>query len=172
MRKVAFAMILMATFGMGVPFALAGGWWWVLVCIIAAMLWLWPSKFAAHRRPTISFLILAGVGGAGALIGHPPVWQLTSFVALLMAWDLDHYQRTYRAFADHLVHKNQINPLFYAHLKRLGIIAGLGWCLGMVALHIRIQINFALALLFAFLIILGLRELVQYLVQLRFSQND
>ena len=172
MRKIAVGMILIAAFGMGLPFALVGHWWGFLVGMLLAVLWLWPSANGVNSRPAIIFLILASMGALGSLLGHPPAWQLTSFLFLLTAWDIDYYQRTHQIFADQPAQKNRVNTLFYAHLKRLGIIAGLGWCLGMLALNIHIQINFALALFFAFLIILGLREFVRYLAQLRFSQHD
>jgi hypothetical protein len=54
--------------------------------------------------------------------------------------------------------------LFYAHLKRLVILAGLGWAIGLVALNMRTQINFSVALLLIFMMIVSLRQVARYLV--------
>jgi hypothetical protein len=86
-------------------------------------------------------------------------------VLLLVAWDLDHYTRVHQEFEKDQTNIKTASTLFYAHLKRLGVIAGLGWCLGILALNLRVQISFFVALVLISLAILGLRQVTRYLIR-------
>jgi len=162
MRKLAIFAMVSGFLGIGIRYALDGRWEVAGGCLLAGVLWLFPSQRMVNQRAAISLLYLAGAGGAGVFMGYEPVWLLTHFVILLMAWDLDHFTRALYLFTAEPGEKD-IWPPFYIHLKRLGIVAGIGWSLGMLALYIRISTSFAAALLLGLLVFFGLRGIVHFL---------
>jgi hypothetical protein len=173
MRKAAITAILIASLSIGLPYAFNGQWWGLVIALLAGSLWCYglppyQTRPAHHRKgnlsPTLSFLTLAGFGSVGVFFGYSEIWALTSFVLLLIAWDLEHYTQILQSFEDQEPNKNTVLELYYAHLKRLAILAGVGWGTGLVALTIRIQINLSFALLLIFVMIIGLRQVARYLV--------
>ena len=173
MRKTALIAILIAALSIGLPYAFNRRWWGLIMPLLAGSLWFFGLP-PYHTRPAdqrkgnlssaLSFFTLAGFGSAGIFFGYSPIWALTSFVLLLIAWDLNHYTQIHQAFKDQESNKKTVLELFYAHLQRLAILAGLGWGLGLLALNIRTQINFTIALLLIFVMITSLRQVARYLV--------
>jgi hypothetical protein len=162
-RRIAYLAIVAASLGGGVQYALDDRWWVVLACGLAGALWLLQSKYGAELRPTVSLLFLAGVGGVGTFLSYNPVWLLTNLVVTLIAWDLDHFTRDLQQFSMGQTRNTEEPALFRAHLKRLGIVVILGWCLGVVALNAQISLNFTGALILSLLALLSLRQVVRYL---------
>ena len=165
MRRVAVIAIVSGSLGMGGQYAVDGRWGMVLACLLAGALWLFPSQYGAGQRPTISLLFLAGAGGAGVYLEYAPVWLLTHFVILLIAWDLDHFTRVLQQFSRDHAREKEPSALFHAHLRRLGMVAGLGWCLGMAALYVRVPTRFAGALALGLLVFLSLQGIVRFFDQ-------
>jgi hypothetical protein len=163
MRRVAYLAIVAASLGTGLQYALDDRWWVVLACGLVGALWLLQSKYGAELRPTVSLLFLAGVGGVGTFFSYNPVWLLTNLLVALIAWDLDHFTRDYQQFSVGQARESDDPALFKAHLKRLGIVAMLGWSLGVVALNVQFSLNFASALTLSLLALLSLRQIVRYL---------
>ncbi len=163
MRKVAMISIAVCSIGMGLPYALKGQWWGLFACLLAGVLWCYPSRNHAKRRSTISLSILAFMGILGIYFNHPQLWSLTSFVFLLISWDLDHYTLVFQKFEKQSASENASSVLFYTHLKYLFLFAGLGWCFGLVALNLRFQISFSVALVLIVLLIYSLRQVARYL---------
>ena len=87
------------------------------------------------------------------------------FVLLLVAWDLEHFSLVFQEFEEEPNSKKMASTLFVAHLKHLGILSGLGWILGLVALNIQIQMNFAIAVTLVLLMIFGLRQVTRSINQ-------
>ena len=173
MRKAAMAVILIASLSIGLPYMLNGRWWGLILTLLTGSFWCYSSLTyrarsnhhqSATLSSTLSFFVLAGFGIAGIFFGHHQVWMLTNFVLLLIAWDLDHYTRVLLTYEDQHSNKKIILELFYAHLKRLAILAGLGWGIGLAALNIRTPLNFSMALLLTFVMIASLRQVARYLV--------
>ena len=204
MRKIAIFAMVSSFLGIGIRYALDGRWEVAGGCLLAGILWLFPSQKWVNQRAAISLLYLAGAGGAGVFMGYEPVWLLTHFVILLMAWDLDHFTRALHPLTSERVTSRRFGsgdlrsflhlreslfprpklqespqtiemistrgekglwPPFYAHLKRLGIVAGIGWSLGMFALTVRLPTSFAAALLLGLLVFFSLRGIVRFLGQ-------
>jgi hypothetical protein len=163
MRRIAYLAIVAASLGTGLQYALDDRWWVVLACGLAGALWLLQSKYGVELRPTVSLVFLVGVGGVGTFLSYNPVWLLTNLVVALIAWDLDHFTRDYQQFSLGQARKSDNPALFGAHLKRLGIVAMLGWSLGVVALNVQISLNFTGALILGLLALLSLRQVVRYL---------
>ncbi len=57
---------------------------------------------------------------------------------------------------EHAPHQVRARHLERAHLKRLGITAGLGWLLGALALGVRLNFSFTGALALGLLLVLSL----------------
>jgi hypothetical protein len=163
MRRVAYLAIVAASLGCGFPYALDNRWWVVMACGLAGALWLLQSKYGTDLRPTVSLLFLAGVGCAGTYLNYNPVWLLTNLVVTLIAWDLDNFARDFQQFSMGQTRKTDEMPLVRAHLKRLGIVAMLGWSLGFVACNVQISLNFTGALILGLLALLSLRQVVRLL---------
>jgi hypothetical protein len=151
--------------GIGSQFALDGRWWIALACGLAGVLWAPRSRFGAKLRATVSLLFLTGVVGVGIILGYNSIGLLTNMVVTLVAWDLDHFSRDLQQFAmDQALEKGKMT-MFNAHLKRLGIVVGLGWFLGVIALNIQISINFTVALVIGLLGLLSLLQVMRLFIQ-------
>jgi hypothetical protein len=103
------------------------------------------------------------VGGPGLRVGWCSVVAPINLLVALIAWDLDHFTRDYQQFSVGQARESDDPALFKAHLKRLGIVAMLGWSLGVVALNVQFSLNFASALTLSLLALLSLRQIVRYL---------
>jgi len=165
MHKAAMSAIVVVSLGMGLPYALNEQWLGFLACILTGALWAYPSPYFAGPRSTVSLLLLAVFGSFGVFLGQSQLWLLTSLVILLIAWDLDHYTRIFQEFDKNQAGGQKSTELFTSHLKQLGLIAGSGWILGVVALNIRIQISFSVALFVTLLMVLSLRHVARNLTQ-------
>jgi hypothetical protein len=151
-----------ASLGVGFPFALDGRWWVVLACGLVGALWLLLSNRDAELRPTASFLFLIGACGAGTFLSYNSVWLLTNLVVTLIAWDLDRFTREFQLTSKGQPSNKNEQAVFRAHLKRLGIVVLLGWSLGVVALNVRISLNFVSAMILVTLLLLSLRQVVSF----------
>jgi hypothetical protein len=164
MRKIALMMIMVVTISIGIPFGINGQWWGVIACSLTGILWLLPTRFYSNLRTAMCLLGFSFLGVLGFLFGHSPWLLLTNFVLLLIAWDLDHYSYIFYNYEQDQDNRKMARLHFYAHLKRLGLLAALGWLLGALAMNIRIQINFSIALLFILLVFLFLRQVARTLI--------
>ena len=171
MCKVVILAIVIASLGMGSQYALDDRWWIALACGLAGVLWLPRSRFVAKLRAVISLLFLTGVGVAGIILRYNLIGLLTNIVILLVAWDLDHFSRDLHQFVmDQDLEKDKM-ILFKSHLKRLGIVLGLGWILGVIALNLQIAINFTVALVLGLLGILSLLQVMRLFIQESHVEN-
>ena len=90
---------------------------------------------------------------------QPGFWLISALVAALIAWDLDHFANI---LDDAAAIRDEAN-LKRRHLLRLGIVSGLGWLLGIVALNVRITFGFSLTLLLGLLLIVSLAGAIRYI---------
>jgi hypothetical protein len=166
MRKIAILGIIGITLGISLPYGIKGQWWGFIGCLLAGSLWLIQSPYRAHQRANLILFVLAGFAAFGLIFDHSQLWTLTNIIFLLVVWDLDHYTWRVYEFEKDRTNQKMAKLLFTAHLKRLGIVAGLGWCFGLLALNIRFQITFTIALVLILLMVFGLRQVARYVVNL------
>lgn len=160
MRRVALLAMVSGALGLGVQFAVDGRWQMGLVCLLAGGIWMVPAPYH-QRRATVGLLVLVGAGVAGVFLDYSPVWLLTQFVLLVIAWDLDHFTRLLEPFTHDHLREKEVTGQFYAHLRRLGGVAGAAWVLGMVALTVRISTSFVVTLILGLMMFFGLRGLMR-----------
>lgn len=136
--------ILLAAGSLGLGYALAGLWLGIVLIIILGILWLLETKQQKRDWPASGFLVcFIGVAIAGIHLNAGADWMLLGVIASLSAWDLHHFVLRLT-----LVQKSEITEkLEYAHLRRLLIVDCLGLVLAGVALMIKIEIGFGIALL-------------------------
>ncbi len=154
MRIRAFVAIVIgsATLGLAAGYAVTGRWIWVMAILLVGLVWLTEPWHGGRWVATLAVLFFTAVAAVGILLGQTEFWLLTSLVAVLVAWDLDH-------FGNHLSDVSDVRgetDLIISHSRRLGFIAGLGWLLGVVALSVRIRLHFVLTLALALLIVIAL----------------
>jgi hypothetical protein len=105
---------------------------------------------------------LIGLGSAGVYLEYNPLWLLTYFVILLIAWDLNRFARVLERYGGENTNLNEAAVLIPVHLKRLGLITGVGWVLGAAALNLQFTANFLVALILSLLIFVGLLLVLRY----------
>ena len=108
-----------------------------------------------------SAALAASVGAAanGLQLWGGDIWAPVGLIAALSAWDLDH-------LTQRLMNASQVgerHDLERRHLWRLLVVDGLGLLLTEVALHIRVRLDFGLALLLGLLSIVGLSQAIRFL---------
>jgi hypothetical protein len=169
-RKFAFASIIFAALGVGLPYVLDQQLWAALVCLLATLLWLNAVRRESESSANFSFLVLAVLLALGVLLRYPPLWLLTDFAVLLIAWDLTRFASVLQQFSPGPDHMVEHRVLIFSHMKRLGLMVGLGWSLGVLALNVRFSLGFAGALLLGFLVFFSLQAILRNLP--RESQSD
>jgi hypothetical protein len=163
MRKVALVFIILAVLGVGLPYALNLQLWAVVICVLAALLWLDAVRQEIEPRANFSFLGLAVLLALGVILRYPPLWLITDFAVLLIAWDLTHFANVLRQFSPEPDRMIDHRALILAHTKRLGMMVGLGWALGVLALNMRFSLGFTSALLLGFLVFFSLQAILRNL---------
>jgi hypothetical protein len=88
--------------------------------------------------------------------------MLIVMVATLGAWDLDHF--LYRLSG--IDHVDYSTGLGRDHLRRLGMVEGLGFLAGLLALTIHTHIPFGWTALLVLLAVIGVRWLIGYVHRL------
>jgi hypothetical protein len=129
-----------------------------LVLGFLAALWLaaqarrlaWPNGF---------FLFLFLIAGAAAFFTGAPYWLLLiGGVAALGAWDLYAFLQRLGS-AERVAHETGLEG---QHLRRLGLIEGIGLLLALMAITIRTNISFWWEALIVLVAIIGIARLVVY----------
>jgi hypothetical protein len=161
MRKIAVILILGLTIILAAPFLLHSHWWGATLCLIAAFLWLIPIQHFEKLRISLALAIFVFCGMVGIFLEHSSVLTLTSFVLLLITWDMDWYTRANQIYIHDPINAETAWQFFISHLNRVLIITGIGWTLGFAAMYIRVQINFGFALLLIAILILSLQQVVR-----------
>ena len=148
LRRFFWVAVALAAGGPGLGAAFQGLWPITLLVLVAGALWL-----GARRRRWLAgwswALCMAGLVAA-TWLGVGMGWLLPGMVGALAAWDLDAFGSRLAQWA----HIENERRLIHAHLRRLGAVSGIGLLLG-AALFIRVQLSFGLALIIAFLAVLG-----------------
>lgn len=159
MQKILVAAIGLATLPLAASYAWHAEWAWVAFIVLVGLLWLTEVKHGQRWLPTFGLLSFATLAAIGIIWTFSAFWLLTSLVAALCAWDLSHFSHRLNDIAD-IRHQAQY---IRAHLQRLGMIAALGWLLGLIALNLRLTVGFISALALAFLVMISLSGIIRYL---------
>jgi hypothetical protein len=147
-----------AALALGIGYALTSLWIGSVAAVLAGIAWLLAYAVALptrlHDALWLLFMLLAGVGLLLAL----PAWlMLIAVVAALCAWDLAHLAARLRG----VQRIDQPARLVGAHLRRLGLSAGLGLLLGGLALSVRVGLDFGSATLLALAALILLSQAVR-----------
>ena len=165
MRNIARLTIAAVSLGLSAQYALDGRWWVVLICGLVGALWITASAERANPWRRLGLLVFAGVGGAGVYGGHAPVWLLTNFILLLIAWDLDHFSRVLEFYGRGPAQEEEETAIIRFHLIRLGVIAALGWAGGVLTIGMRLSTPFLAAVGLSALVFFGLLQGILYFGQ-------
>ena len=142
---------------LALAFVRSGRMYTVWPVVILAALWLWGHYRRWHGVADIAFSGLVFMVIVGALTGLSVMWLLLAVVTALLAWDVDHFIRRVDR-ADFIL----LEPvLVRQHRRRLGWVLGLGSALAWMGLRAKIELNFALALFLALLVVVGLSGVVK-----------
>ncbi len=157
MRTLIAVVIGLATLGLAAGYVATERWTWVAGILVVALLWLAESWHGARWVASSALLLFTGAAVVGVFLDLPTLWLFTSLVAVLVAWDLDR-------FANHLDDVPEVRDetaLTTSHVRRLGVVTGLGWILGLVALNVRFTFDFVVTLALALLVIVALSRAVR-----------
>jgi hypothetical protein len=159
MRTLFILNVGLAMVALGASFALSTGWGWVIATGFIGLLWLTGAWQGQTGTSTMGLFFFAAAAAVGVILRLPTAWLLSSLVAALVAWDLHHFMHYLSQISD----VRDKRALIKGHLWRLGIVAGLGWLLGVVALSVQITFDFIWALALGLLVITSLSGVIRYL---------
>lgn len=159
MQKILAAAIGLATLPLAATYGWHAEWAWVAFIVLVGLLWLTEARHGQRWLATVGLLCFATLAAVGIISTFSAFWLLTSLVAALCAWDLSHFTHKLNDITDIRKQEQYIR----AHLQRLGIVAALGWLLGLVALNLQLTVGFISALALAFLVIISLSGIIRYL---------
>lgn len=110
--------------------------------------WNWFSPWA--------LLVVVISAAYGLWIELPFGWMMLGAIGGLLAWDLTDFSKrlSYAAPSD------DVAGMQRRHLARVGIVAGLGGLLGLIAFVVRIQLPFEVVAGLVILTVLGLARLI------------
>ena len=150
---------ILAASTLGLGYALNGLWGGALLALAVGILWLIGQRYGGGWVAFMSLALFVGMAAAGLELRWGAGWTLLGIVAALSAWDLDH-------LAQRLRHAEQVREerrLERQHLWRLLSVDGLGLLFAAIALGIRIELGFGLALILGLLAVVGLSQALRFL---------
>lgn len=160
MMKIAIAIATAcASLILAILYAWAEMWVWAAAILLLGVLWLAQSWHGQRWLPTLALLLLILAALMGAFFNLSSFWLLTSLVAALIAWDLDYFSST----LDDAPDIRDEASLKRRHFQRLGIVAGLGWLMGVAALNVRFTFGFSLTLLLGLVLIASLGGAIRHI---------
>ena len=159
-KTFAFGSTAVATVSLIIGAALSGSWRTALGAAAVGVL----SAVAISRewgRPVggLSFAGLVSLAVGAVLAGTHPLWSLLGVTAALVSWDL-HTFRSRLASVDTVT---QPGVLVRKHLRRLAVVALIGFGLGAAAVLVRVNYGIATVVGLAVLAALGLSQVISQL---------
>ncbi len=158
LERLAYAGVGVAALSFGLGSGIGARWALVFISVGLALLWLLGQRY---QRLFVGYLAMLGfvaAAMAAVLVGAPTFWLLLSIVATLVAWDLDRFRQRLRS-AERVVDED---TMVRAHLRRLGVVAGVGLVCGGVALSFELTLAFGWVLVLAVLALLGLSRAIRF----------
>ncbi len=145
--------------------SLAWGYWqvglaavvrWILLFGLAWLVAVW-QRWRWFSTIGLALSFLAAALGLWFL-NFAPGWMFAGAIGALMAWDLTYFRYRLR-YAGSEAEKRGMEG---RHLVRLSVLALLGFLLASLAMAVKLEFNFAWALLLAVVSILGVLQLVRW----------
>ncbi len=136
--------------------------------IMLCALWL-PAMYYGWQRLS-GWLLLGWLSWVafGLWLNQAPYWFIFSAAGALAAWDLHEFSGQIRNYAGVRIS----NEMVFKHLIRLGLVTLVGITLAILALVVKLQLRFGLALFLGFWVFVGLAQLVQSLRQRSSEDKD
>ena len=157
LQRLAGIGLLVSTLLTALPLALAGSWILALAALLLPLLWL-----GARRRgwPEVDNLLLAALTLLALLMlareATAPAVPLAALSAALVAWAA----AAVGALFDEAGDVPDREAMERRIVRRLLLIGGLGLGMGLLAVVVRLNVSFGLAMLLALLAVLGLARAV------------
>ncbi len=151
--------IILAAFVLALGYGLGGLWTETALVVVVGFLWLLGRWRGWGWMASVGLTFFVGAAAVGLWLNVGPGWTLLGVVAALSAWDLDH-------FVHRLERVGRVEDARYLerrHLERLLIVDGLGLLLGAVALRVKVEFGFGVALLLGLMAVLGLSQVIGFL---------
>jgi hypothetical protein len=127
------------------------------LALAVGLLWILSTRYDwGGMAASLGLVGLVGVAALGLLPGLGAGWMVCGVVAALSAWDLDRFARRLGQAGQ----VEKVRRLEAVHLRRLAVVDGVALLIATVALGIRVEIGFGMALLLGGLAILGLSQMV------------
>jgi hypothetical protein len=134
----------------------------ILGLLVAGIAWLLAVYHGWRWLGSLCAFSLLGLLLLGGLFHLPPAWLLGGMLAVLAAWDLEHFRR--RTLLAGRIESGKALEL--RHLGRLAIVLGIGGGLAGLSSVLRLRLHFAVALLLTLLVAVSLSRLVMRLRRL------
>jgi hypothetical protein len=157
--RLALISTILAAFTFGLGYALNGLWGGAVLALAIGLLWLVGQRYGKGWVASVALIVFAGMAGVGLQLRWGTGWALFGMVAALSAWDLGHFAQRLR-FAGQV---EDVCGLERQHLRRLLIVDGLGLLFASIALVIRVELGFGLALALGLLAVVGLSQALRFL---------
>jgi hypothetical protein len=157
-QRIFWAHMLIGVAALAIGYAVAGLLLVSLVIVFFGAMW-----FAAQQRNGVGlegilFTLFVLAAGIGFWLGAPGWLMLLATVAALGSWDLDHFLQRLS-----VVERVEFETgLGREHLRRLGMVEGLGLLAGLLALTSRMFIPFWWEILLVLLAVIGIRLVVRF----------
>lgn len=161
-QRLFWAQMLIAVAGMAIGYAVAGSLFVSLVFVILGVMWLSAQMRKGSGLENFLLVVFLLAAGLGCWFGVPIWLSLITVVAALGAWDLDHFLQRLS-----IVERVEFDTgLGREHLRRLGIVQGLGMLGGIVALILRARISFWWEALLVLLALIGIQQVIRFVRKL------
>jgi hypothetical protein len=157
-RGLSFLSVVLGTAALALGYGLAGLWMWALPVVGLGVLWLLGLWRRLVLASSIGLVLFAGLAVAGLLLEVAAGWMLAGLVAALGAWDLDGFF----ARVERVAWVEGRRDLERRHLWRLLVVDVLGLLLAAVALGLKLEFGFGVAVLLGLLVILGLSRAIGF----------
>jgi hypothetical protein len=156
--RVFWAHILVAIAALAIGYALAQLLVFSLVIVFLGAAWYLAQQRHGSGLEALLLYLFVIAGAAGFWLGIPGWLALVAVVAVLGAWDLDHFLQRLNA-----VSRVEFDSgLGREHLRRLVLVEGLGFFAGLLALTTHMNISFWWEALLVLLAFIGIRQLIMY----------
>ncbi len=157
-RRLFWAHMLAAVAALAIGYALAGIIISALIFVFLGATWFTTQQRGGAGLEGLLLFIFIVAAAIGLWLGVPGWLLLIAVVATLGAWDLDH-------FLERLSGEERVDfdtGLGREHLRRLGLVEGVGLVSGLFALSARMKIPFWWEALLIALAVIGIRVVIWF----------
>jgi hypothetical protein len=161
-QRLFWAQMLIAVAGLAIGYAVAGSLLASLAFVILGAMWFSSQQRRGSGLEGFLLVVFMLAAGMGYWFGVPIWFSLVTVVAALGAWDLDHFLQRLST-----IERVEFDTgLGREHLRRLGIVQGLGLLGGVVALVLRARISFWWEALLVLLALIGIQQVIRFVRKL------